>query len=137
MCIQTAVLELKDDRETYLLHRSLWYELPGEIVPKVLFTTINRQGVLSLWPVRLPGNDGRHDQWNRSALEAASIAKTRWVRMSANMSLGGYDVCEASGNLSEPEWPDLTIDEIIKIAFKNRYITSLDHPVLRHLRGEM
>jgi len=32
---QTAVLELKEERETYLVHADLWHELPGEIIPKV------------------------------------------------------------------------------------------------------
>jgi hypothetical protein len=73
--LETAVIELKEDRETYLIDPELWHELPGEIVPKVLFTTINRQGVLSLWPIRLPREDGRHDEWNRSALEAADLAR--------------------------------------------------------------
>jgi hypothetical protein len=33
--VQTAVLEVKEDRETYLVDRSLWSELTGEIVPKI------------------------------------------------------------------------------------------------------
>ena len=65
------MLELKEERETYLVDRGLWQELPGEIVPKVLFTTINRQGVLTLWPVRMPDQDGRQNAWSQSALEAA------------------------------------------------------------------
>src|SRR5262245_19909275 len=39
--LATAVLEVKEDRETYLVEPSLWSELPGEIVPKMLFTAIN------------------------------------------------------------------------------------------------
>jgi len=135
--LETAVLELKDDRETYLVEPSLWHELPGEIVPKALFTTINRQGVLTLWPVRLPGEDGRHDEWNRSALEAAHMAQSRWLRVAANMSLGAYEVYEAAGDLPEPGWPEASFQEILKIAFKARFITDLDHPVIRRLRGEM
>ena len=54
----TGVLELKEERETYLVDPDLWSELPGEIVPKILLTTINKQGVLTIWPIRLPGEDG-------------------------------------------------------------------------------
>jgi hypothetical protein len=48
--LETVVLEMKADRASYLVHPSLWDELLArdEAVPKVLFTTINRQGVLSL-----------------------------------------------------------------------------------------
>ena len=33
-------------------------ELPGEFVMVMMHTTITRQGVLSLWPIRLPVADG-------------------------------------------------------------------------------
>ena len=134
---QTAVLELKDDRETYLVDQDLWGELPGEIIPKVIFTAINRQGVVFLWPIKLPGADGRHDEWNRSALEAAQMATTRWVRVSANMSLGAYEVLEATGELPDPEWPDQDFNTLMQIGFKDRFINSPDHTVLRRLRGEL
>ncbi len=134
-CLETAILELREDRESYLVDPDLWAELPGEIVPKILFTTINRQGVLRLWPVRLPGEDGRLDAWNQSALEAAEIAKKKWIRLASKISLGAYEVFEASGDLPEPEWPDVTFQEILKIAFKNHFIKSMDHPVIGRLRG--
>jgi len=135
--LETAVLELKEERETYLTDPSIWAELPSEIIAKVLFTTINRQGVLSLWPIRLPGEDGRHDEWNRSALEAAALAQHSWVRVSANMSLGAYEVYQATGSLPEPEWPETSFESILETAFKERYITSIDHPVIQRLRGEI
>lgn len=135
--LETAVLELKDERETYLVDPGLWAELPGEIVPKVLFTAQNRQGVLFLWPIRLPGEDGRHDEWNRSALEAADLAQTQWVRVAANMGLGAYEVYTATGDLPKPEWPETDFREILRVAFKDRFITSMDHPAVRRLRGAL
>ena len=135
MVIQTAVIELKEDHETYLVEPNLWSEMPSELAPKALFTTINRQGVLTLWPVRLPGEDGRHDEWSRSALEAVEIAKTRWIRIVANMALQAYEVFEATGNLPDPKWPEISFQRILEIAFKDRFIRTLDHPVVRRLKG--
>jgi hypothetical protein len=112
-------------------------DLPGELIPKVLYLAINRQKVVFLWPTRLPDEEGKLDDWNRSALEAAEIAKDRWIRVVANRSLGAYEVFEATGDLPDPEWPELTFGEILKIAFKDRYIDDLNHPALRRLRGEM
>lgn len=134
--LQTAVLELKDERETYLIAPELWPELSGELKPVALFTAINRQGVVFLWPVKLPGEDGRVDEWNRSALEAADHAATRWVRVKANMSLGAYEIFEASGDLPDPQWPDSDFTTLLRTAFKVRYIDSMEHPVIRRLRGE-
>ena len=133
----TAVIEMKEDRETFLIAPELWSELPGEIVPKIFLTGMTRQGVLFLWSIRLPNADGRHDNWNRSALEAAELAKKKWVKVVSNMALGGYEVYEATGELPDPEWPDLSFGEIMEIAFKDRYITGMDHPVIRRLNGEI
>lgn len=135
--LETAVLEFKEERETYLVAPALWSELPSELTPKVLFTAMNRQKVLFLWPIRLPGEDGKIDDWNASALEAATMAQQGWIRVSANMSLGAYEIYSASGELPEPEWPDYSLSQILEIAFKGRYINDLNHPALRRLRGEL
>jgi hypothetical protein len=83
----------------------------------------------------LPGPDGRIDHWNSSALEAATLAENSWVRVSANMHLGAYELFTATGDIPEPEWPDLSFEEILKIAFKGRYIDTLDHSVIQRLLG--
>src|SRR5262249_744840 len=99
--LQTAMVELKEERETYLVAPALWQELAGESTfsPRVLHTAVNRQGVVFLWPIRLPGPDGKLDDWNQSALEAAQRAQARWVRVQANMALGAYEVYEATAPL--------------------------------------
>ena len=135
--LQTGVIELADERETYLLDRSLWSDLTEHIIPKVLVTCMSRQGVLFLWPIRLPGMDGRLDEWNRSAMEAAELATKRWVSVRANMGLGAYEIFEAAGTFEEPQWPDLSFQKVIEVAFRDRFIKTADHPVLRKLRGEV
>jgi hypothetical protein len=136
MRIDVAVLEVREERQTYLVDPNLWPELPGETVPKTLYTTITRQGVVLLWPVRLPDETGRLDDWNTAAHEAAKRAETHWVRVAANMALGSYDVWEAVGQFPDPVWPDVTLTKLLEIAFRDRFINSLDHPVVRRLRGE-
>ncbi len=135
--LETAVLEFKEERETYLVDPELWPELPGELVPKVLFTAMNRQGVVFLWPVRLPGEDGRGNAWHHSALEAANLAMKGWVRIAANMSLGAYEVFQATGDLPDPEWPDKDFSALLEIGFKDHYVRSIDHPVIGRLRGAL
>ncbi|MFO0852417.1 MAG: hypothetical protein U0871_28230 [Gemmataceae bacterium] len=135
--VQTCVIELKEDAETYLVDPDLWPELAGETTfsPRLLMTAINRQGTLFLWPVRLPGSDGRIDAWSKSAMDAAEYASKQWVRVQANMSLGAYEVYAATGNLPDPEWPTTDFRELLRVAFRDRHITSLDHPVIQRLRG--
>jgi hypothetical protein len=136
---QTYVIELKEERETYLVDRRLWNELAGEATfsPRALFPALNRQNVLFLWPVRLPGPDGKLDTWSQTALEAAGLARTKWCRVTANMALGGYEVFYATGDIPAPDWPAVPIDDLLRTAFKDHYISTLSHPVLRRLRGEL
>lgn len=130
-----AVIELKDDREFYLLPPPIARELPGEFVMVMLFTAINRQGVVHLWPVRLPASDGRINKWHLSAMEAAELAMKRWLRVKANMALGAYEMFEAAGTIPDPEWPPLSFQELVRIAFRHQYVDRLDHAVISRLRG--
>jgi hypothetical protein len=133
--VETAVLELKEESETYLVAAHIRNELPGEIVPKLLLTAMNRQGTVFLWPIRMPDETGRLDEWNRSALVGAKLAEEQWVRISSDRSLGAYGVSIATGDLPEPEWPDKPFKEILRTAFRDRFIEKMDHPVVLRLRG--
>ncbi len=135
--LETGILELKDDRENYLVTPDVYKEISNDAVRKVLFTAMTRQGVLFLWPVRLPDADGKLDSWNQSALEGAKFAETGWVKISSNKSLAAYEIFDASAQISEPEWPDVTFPEILEIAFKGKFIDILDHALLKTLRGEI
>jgi hypothetical protein len=134
-----AVIEMKEDRETYLIAPELRAELATESTFKIQMTAtaINRQGVLFLWAVNMPRADGRADEWSRTGLEAIEMATRGWVRVTANMSLGAYDVFQANAQLIDPDWPTAAMGELLRIAFKERHITTLDHPILRRLRGEV
>jgi len=130
-----AMIDLKDDREDYLVRPEILQELAGETVLKTIFTAVNRQGVVFLWPIRLPAPDDRKTEWSRSAREAAEMAMTKWLRLKANMSLGAYEITTAESAMAEPVWPELSFEELLRIAFRDRMITAIDHPVVRRLRG--
>lgn len=130
-----AMIDLKEEREDYLIRPELLPDLAGEVVLKTLYTAITRQGIVFVWPIRLPAPDDRKTEWSRSAREAAELAMSRWVRIKANMSLGAYEITVAESTIADPVWPDLSFQELIRIAYRDRMITSLDHPVIKRLRG--
>ena len=139
--LQTAVIELREEGEIYLVAKPLWPHLGTESTfgPRVLFTALSRPGnVLFLWPIRLPGADGRLDSWNRSALTiATSWATKNWVRVISNRALGAYEALVAANtSWGSPQWPDTPFAELLKVAFKDRFIDHINHPVLQRLRGE-
>jgi len=134
--LTVGLIELKENRETYLVLPAVSHELSeSEFFFATLYLTINRQKVLSVWPVKLPAADGRCNEWHASAAAAAERAMHNWIRLAANISLGAYEISEAIANYGEPEWPHLTFMDILKIAFKNRLIDSSDHAVIQQLRG--
>jgi len=102
-----------------------------------LHAAIDRQNNVSLIPVPLPGEDGARNPWHESLAQAVEHAKMKWVRITANMYAGGYDIYEAKGELPEPEWPAYDIDSLIQVAFRGKIITSLDHPIVQSLLGRI
>ena len=52
------------------------------------------------------------------------------------MAAGHYEHFEPATKLPDPEWPPLTFTEILRVAFRDRMIDSLEHPVVRQLRGQ-
>src|SRR5262245_40731166 len=131
-----AMVDLKEDREDFLVRPEILPELAGEVVFKTIYTALNRQGVVFLWPVWLPAPDGRRNDWARSAREAAEMAMSRWVRMKSNLSLGAYEITVAASEMAEPAWPELSFQELIRLAYRDRMITSLNHAVIKRLRGQ-
>jgi hypothetical protein len=130
-------VDLKDDRELFLVRPEVAHELVGETVVKTLFTAINRQGVLFVWPVSVPALDAKQLEWWRSMREAAELAMHSWVRVKANMDLGAYEIFEAGSLMADPVWPEISFQEILRIAFRDRIIDRIDHPVVKRLRGEV
>jgi hypothetical protein len=132
-----AVIEIREtnENETYLLNAEMSRALPGEYAPVTLYTVMNRQGILSIWPVKLPSADGRHNTWQSSAAEAAELAMGRWIRVVPNMALGANEIFAATGSLQDPVWPCMAFEEILKIAFRDRFVTDLSHPLVKRLHG--
>ena len=131
------VWTLEDEQETFIVTGDVAVTVPNDVVAMELVLTITRQGNILLWPLRILEKDGRINNWHTSRREAAARAVNAWVRVSSNMHLGAYEVYEALGVIPDPVWPALSMDEIVRIAVKGRVIDSLDHPVLRKLRGEI
>ena len=131
-----AIIELREDRETYLVAPQYAEELdPNWFHICNVYLTINRQQAVSLWPVKLPDPGGRMSGWHTSGVECAEKAMKHWIRVVPNMSLGAYEIHLAENVLTEPEWPDKPFHELLKIGFKGRVIQDQEHPVILRLRG--
>lgn len=135
--LDTALLDFKEDGETYLVAPALWPYLSDDVSFRRLVVAINRQRTLFIWPLRLPRADGRLDAWSSSALQAAERAETAWVKLQGNRDLGAYEVYQGSDDLPAPEWPDYSFQEILNVAFRDFRITDLEHPAIKRLHGKL
>jgi hypothetical protein len=134
--MHVAIIELKEEREIYVLVPEVAAALPGETRVVDLRLCVTRTGSMYLWPVPLPTPDGRENAWHKTAREAAEIAENKWVRMAANMGAGCYDVFTAPEALSAPRWPDENFPDLLRVAFGGgRRIDSIEHPVIKRLMG--
>ena len=133
--MDTMLLKYGDNGEDlYLIDPEVMQEVEDLAKPYRLVQAIDRQNNVFIWPLAIP-DDGRPLNWHLSALEAAGNAELEWTRTQANMALGAYEVFAAEQDLGAPEWPELSMNELLEIAFKNKIIDRPDHLVLLQLRG--
>ena len=137
MTFPAMILEQKETRETYVVVPDVAQQISELVRPMQMHAAIDRENNVFLIPVPLPGESGTRNQWHESLAQAVEHAKLKWLRISANTHIGGYDVYEAEGVLPEPEWPAHDIESLIEVAFRGKIITSLDHPVVQSLLGKI
>ena len=131
------LLQQKEKDESYLVMPDVAHQISELIQAVDLFTAIDRQNNIFLIPVPRPGESGARNPWHESLFQAVELARERWIRIDANMAMGGYNVFEAQVALAEPEWPDHDIDKLVEVAFRGKIIQSLDHPMVQGLLGRV
>jgi hypothetical protein len=131
---QCWLYEDRDERETFYVWPGIADELVGFARLVLLRLAVTRQNTVFVFPVKLTA-DGGSRSWNETARDAAEQAQKRWVSMRSNSQEGCYEIHLAEGVWPEPEWPELSKAEILKLAFGDRVIMSADHPVIHRLRG--
>ena len=111
-------------------------QFPELVKPVRLVSVITRDGNPYLWPLRLPKEDGRADNWANSALEIAELAKDTWIRLNPSMSAGCYLAYKATGITAKPVFIDMSMEEMLQKAFRDFVITDIEHPIARELLGD-
>jgi hypothetical protein len=63
------------------------------------------------------------------------LAKKEWVKLVSDMTGGCYRAYRAKGSLPKPVFPEKSLEELLRIAFRGRVIDSENHPVVRQALG--
>jgi hypothetical protein len=133
---------IKDER-----NRSTWYAVDPDLEPEfedditLAYVVEAISHVKSeddeqeffLWVLPLQDHNGRDNDWWESWREIASIAETRWVRVKS----GKKKAYPKSPTIAipEPQWPEMSFDEAFDLGFHGRFLTTLQHPFAKFLRG--
>jgi hypothetical protein len=133
---------IHEDRENSGMIYYVWPELEeemGRFARRVLLRQgVTTTGTYFLWPLKLPSKTGETNLYNSTAMLCADRCSSepldQFYAIRSNKQSGGYETERATKTHPEPKWLDLSVTEILKLAFGDRVILNTDHPVLRRLR---
>jgi len=140
MRYRAFLIELDETGETYLVLPQIAQLLGVDVMRKELLLCITRQGDLFFWPIKLPDEDGQIDDWNDVAMMTAKTAETVWLRLKPNRRMGTYTPEKAEDSWPAPDWDAATqgksLEELLlDIAFRDRVVDNMEHPVVKKLKG--
>jgi hypothetical protein len=133
-----ALLELQTSREEYLLVPELADQLapllPNLVKDQCLTPAIDRQGAMFLWrytPAHAPTGD---NAWHVSMRLAIAAAQQEWVRIESKQGYYGFDRVKI--DIPDPVWPQASLRDLLKLAFGDRIIEDISHPIIQRLLGQ-
>ena len=130
-----ALVEFRDERETYLVTMNIARELPASSFPR----SCTRRSIGRVWctsgPSAFPPQMAEFLSGTGRPRKQPSAPWIGAIRVRANMSLGAYEMFEAAATIPDPVWPELSFQELLRVAFRDRLVDRLDHAVIKRLRG--
>jgi hypothetical protein len=118
--------------EPYLIAPELMDTLPPQVKVNVkwvrLAVAVTDTGVLFLWHVAQTGSE-----FHESGDSCILTTMTVWRKVIPEGS--GYRMETPEASLADPVFPGWRFEEYLMRAFKERYIDSLDHEIIKRLRG--
>ena len=131
------VLEDRVEATHHIVSPDVAAVLGGLVRAITLHLAVDRANNPFLIPVPFPSENGTRNPWHQSLLNAIEAAKEKWVRIESDKFAGIYQTHVALSDLGDPTWPDLSIDELVRIAFTGRVIDNLDHPKVQSALGRI
>lgn len=117
----------------YFLHPNLAIpsDLEHFVHDHLVAAAITSEGVPFLYTLKCSDTE-----WYDSGVEAMRQATDHWVHVIPHQAESRYVTVRAIAELGEPRFPDLPLSVYFERAFSKHVIDSLEHPVVRKLRGD-
>ncbi len=112
-------------------------ELGSDAEANTAFVYAYATGTLGLWLCRHPRKG--NDVWATTRLAVAEKAQTNWLRCHGSEDGDGYGYTEPVDKFPGPDWDrwlrGRSVFQLLGLAFRDRVIDTLDHPVVRAFEG--
>ena len=127
--------------EIFLLDPTIAPEFEGEDVYReaTVYTGVLRPNCAPfLLHVTSPRPEARTNDYWTSMHAAAKAGMSQWMRVITDQDAGCYIYEVADLSRWPVRWPDVPFGELLRRGFKNpdRFIDSMDHAVVKELRGD-
>jgi hypothetical protein len=134
MSLATSIF-VDPERDTYLVAPGLRNVLVAGVKAMLLVPAVNQRQLFFIWPIALGDGTGRRNAWHETSREAMELAKREWIKLVSDMAGGCYRIYRAKGKLPDPVFPEKSLEELLRIAFRGRTIDSESHPVVKQALG--
>ena len=135
--LTVLIVEDKDVGETYIATPAMAGYLGKNAIPKNIRLAVDNYLVPKLVAEPIPDLSGRPNLWNATMILAIKKAETEWVRIESDMAAQQYSIILAANDLGEPQWPKLSMSELVSEVFTNKIISDPAHPYIRQLEGRI
>jgi hypothetical protein len=137
MFAEISVIRRESTGDFYAVDPALARELEAETREAFIAAAIGYEGALFLWPIIKPKADGSGIQLFENDLADLALSRQCWIRRQWSSGSKSYKVDQANTDRA-PEWPENTnISAWVTKGFRGRFIDSLDHQLVRQLRGDL
>ena len=120
------------NKEYHLPTPEMRSRLSGLLSPVQFYFCQTTKGELFVWPIAAaaPGVRRNTNKWSKSADKAARLARGVWMSIVAGD--GKYTLWRDKTKRQDPDWPDLTMLEVLGRAFDAEHrISSEEHWVIK------
>lgn len=134
---QGGILEIESEKKVFWVSPGVQAQVQEDpcFSLRLCVLCVNRQGVPFIWPVK-PGvaAGSKGYKWVWIPFSAMLFGKEKWTRLYWSHEKQEH-IVETSGLLDAPKFPEKPFPELLRLAFKDAVISTVDHPAILRLKG--
>ena len=135
---QGGILEIDSENKVFWVSKKMQSQVAHDpcFTFRLCVLVVTRQGVPFIWPVKTDVEaGGTGDKYVRIPFAAMTEGRKKWTRLYWSQDRREHQV-ETSDLLDAPKFPDKPFSELLKLAFKDAVISTVDHPAILNLKGK-